>query len=471
VIRVNVYIVTMTIWHPTIQQSKSPKYLAIANAIEDDVNRGRLHPGDRLPPQRELADQLGVTVGTVTRGYAEAERRGLTRGETGRGTFVTSDVAAQDFLTIPNSDSHGFVDLSLVFPLYSEDPDLRSSLKSMAKRSSIQGLLQYQMGKGAMRHREAGVSWLKKTGLKPHVDDILICSGGQHGLTVLLGTLFKPGDRLLVEELTYPGIKQLAAMFEIRLEPVAMDEHGILPEALESVCTRERVKGLYTISTLQNPTTATLSDKRREQIASICERHGLWIIEDDCYALTMQDPPLPLYTYAAERTFFICSLSKTVAAGLRTAFLLAPRKQVKRLESAITHTIWMASPILAELAAMWIEDGTADAVLDRKRVEALARNSIAEQCLKGIDYRTNPTSYFIWVDLPDPWTGRDLQQEALSQGVGLVSVEQFLIGNAALPRGTRLALSAPPSREALTRGLTIIADILSAPPSRPAMIF
>lgn len=78
----------MTIWHPDIHGDSGPRYIAIADVIERDVKRGRLEPGTRLPTHRELADLLGVTVGTVTRGYAEAARRGLLRGETGRGTYV-----------------------------------------------------------------------------------------------------------------------------------------------------------------------------------------------------------------------------------------------------------------------------------------------------------------------------------------------------------------------------------------------
>lgn len=461
----------MTIWLPTRLKDETPKYLAIALAIEEDVREGRLSPGDRLPPQRDLADRLGITVGTVTRGYAEAERRGLVRGEVGRGTFVAPDVAARDFLSLHDDKDSDFVDLSLVFPLYSEDPDLRASLIKMSKRSSIEGLLQYQLGRGMLKHREAGARWVGRAGLEPNVDDILICSGAQHALTVLLGSLFKPGDKLLVEELTYPGIKQLAAMLQIRLEPVSMDEHGILPDALEAACGRDGVRGLYTIPSMQNPTTATLPDHRRRKIAALCKKHQVLIIEDDCYLMTMEDPPLPLFAYAPEITFFVSTLSKSVGAGLRTAFLIAPKEYVKRVESAITHTIWMASPILAELAAMWIEDGTAETVMKRKQAEARVRNSIAESCLKGLTYRTKATSYFIWLELPEPWTTAALEREALARKVSLVSAEQFLVGNGPVPRATRVSLTAPRTRDALARGLRAIAEILSGSPGIPNMIF
>jgi DNA-binding transcriptional MocR family regulator len=384
---------------------------------------------------------------------------------------VASDVASKDFLSIHDDKDSDFVDLSLVYPLYSEDPDLRASLRKMSNRPSIERLLQYQVGKGMLKHREAGARWVGRAGLEPNVDDILICSGAQHALTVLLGALFNPGDKLLVEELTYPGIKQLAAMLQIRLEPVPMDEHGMLPDALEVACSRDGVKGLYTIPSVQNPTTATLPDNRRHEIAAVCRKHRVRIIEDDCYLMTLENPPLPLFAYAPEITFFISTLSKTLAAGLRTAFLVAPKEYVKRLESAITLTVWMASPILAELAAMWIEDGTAEVVMKRKQAEARVRNGIAESCLKGIDYRTKATGYFIWLELPEPWTASALEREALTRKVGLVSTEQFLVGNAPAPRAARVSLTGPRTREALSRGLRTIAEILSGSPSIPSMIF
>ncbi|MFH1117636.1 MAG: PLP-dependent aminotransferase family protein [Pseudomonadota bacterium] len=364
-----------------------------------------------------------------------------------------------------------FVDLSHAFPLYSEDPDLRTSLIRMSKSPSIERLLQYQLGRGMPKHREAGVRWAGRAGLEANVDDVLICSGAQHALTVLLVTLFKPGDRLAVEELTYPGIKQLASMLQIRLEPVAVDEHGIVPEALAATCARDGVKGLYTIPGMQNPTTATLPEGRRHEVAAVCEKHNVLIIEDDCYLMTLEDPPLPLFAYAPNLTFFVSSLSKAVAAGLRTAFLIAPKEYVKRLESAVTHTIWMASPILAELAAMWIEDGTAELAMRRKQAEARVRNAIADSCLKGLTYRSKETGYFIWLELPEPWTSGALEREALARKVGLAMAEQFFVGNGPVPRGTRVSLTAPHTREALTRGLKVIAEILSGPPSLPNMIF
>src|SRR5688572_641680 len=94
----------MTMWLPRLESRRGPKYRAIADAIDEDVQTGALRAGARLPPHRELADQLGVTVTTITRAYTEAARRGLTSGHVGRGTFIRGNGADEGALETPPFD-------------------------------------------------------------------------------------------------------------------------------------------------------------------------------------------------------------------------------------------------------------------------------------------------------------------------------------------------------------------------------
>ena len=108
----------MTIWTPRLGQSTAPRYVAIADAIAHDIGSGALQPGDRLPTHRHLAKAVGVTVGTVTRGYAEAERRGLTVGEVGRGTFVRRDDSDDTRRwAVGSRDDQRVIDLALGRPV------------------------------------------------------------------------------------------------------------------------------------------------------------------------------------------------------------------------------------------------------------------------------------------------------------------------------------------------------------------
>src|SRR5262245_44750499 len=112
----------MTIWTPDVSAHRGPRYIAIADALAADIRSSRLSPGDRLPTHRELAYQLGVTVGTITRAYSEAERRGLIGGEVGRGTFVRSDLTLRrptpDVSVVPVAPSgdRSMIEFSVNFP-------------------------------------------------------------------------------------------------------------------------------------------------------------------------------------------------------------------------------------------------------------------------------------------------------------------------------------------------------------------
>ncbi len=167
-------------------------YLGLADAIMADVERGALKSGDRLPTHRDLAEALGVTVGTVTRGYAEAARRGLVRGEVGRGTVVAlGQDGAAPWWGRDDADPER-IDLGLVTGMYGLDPDLAAGLRELAGRGDVQELLRYQPSRGMARHREAGAEWLKHYGLSVDPERVLVTSGGQHALVVLFSVLFRP---------------------------------------------------------------------------------------------------------------------------------------------------------------------------------------------------------------------------------------------------------------------------------------
>jgi DNA-binding transcriptional MocR family regulator len=298
-------------------------------------------------------------------------------------------------------------------------------------------------------------------------DNILVTCGAQHALTVILSTLCKPGDRVLTEALTYPVFKKLAAQLQLRLVPVAMDKEGLIPEDLDAACSKNNVRVLYTIPTIHNPTNACLSEERRTNIALIAQKHDLWIIEDDCYALAMPNRPIPLFNLAPERTCFIAGLSKFLGGGLRIGFLAAPRRVLGDLSMAVTNTTWMASPLTAEIVTKWIEDGKADSIIQIRRKNAEERNHIAAECLKGFDYQGYQNSYFIWLNLPEPWSGENFEKEALNRGIGLAAAERFIVGQTPLPKAVRVSLFGPRNPVHLQKGLITIKDILNGIPGTP----
>ncbi len=457
----------MTIWTPDLRQRRGPRYRAIAEAVADDIARGALREGARLPTHRDLAAALGVTVGTVSRGYAEAQRRGLVTGEVGRGTFVRRERSRGLDLEMPARGEAPLVDLSLNFPVGDlEDRELSRTLVALGRMRDLARLLEYLPHAGMPRHREAGAAWIGRSGLEARPGQVVVCCGAQHGLAIALHALTAPGDLVLAENLTYPVFKTLAALQRLKVQGIAMDEHGIVPDSLEAACRGGAAKALYCIPTIQNPTACVMPEARRKRIAAIARTHGLAIIEDDIYGLLPAERPLPLARYAPEITVYVTSLSKTLAPGLRIGYLWAPKTLFERMIPAIASTTWMASPLAAEIAARWIEDGTADAILRKKRALAAERQRLAARLLKTSGAGAHPSGYHVWLPLPEPWRGESFASRLRERGVAVTPAEVFLAGGGKAPAAVRLCLGAARTTDRLESALRTVADTLEGAPHR-----
>jgi DNA-binding transcriptional MocR family regulator len=449
----------MTIWLPTLSDRNGPRYRAIAEAIAEAVAAGALPPGSRLPTQRELAERLGVTVGTVSRAYAEAARTGLVSGEIGRGTFVRRRAADE-----PDEDGGATIDLAQNHPpdpvSRPERAALAASLAALTGAADLGRLLAYPAAGGNPEDREAGAAWIARAGVEATADRVLVCTGSQHGLTVVLATLLRPGDLLLTEALTYAGLKSVAGLLHLRVSGVSIDAHGLRPDAFEQACRRGNPRALYVIPTQHNPTTAVMPLERRREIAAIAERHGVAIVEDDVHGLLPESRPVPLAALAPDRTCFLTSTSKTLAPGLRIAYVLAPAPLVPSLTDSLRATTWAVAPLTAAIASSWIVSGTADAILAARRREARARQGLAREALAGADFDAQPEAYYLWLRLPEPWRRDTFAAVLQARGVALTSADAFAVGRDPAPHAVRLCLGAVRSREALGRGLGLVADVL-----------
>lgn len=449
-----------TMWCPAINQSELPRYQAIADALGEDVRKGVLPAGTRLPTMRALAEVLGVTLGTVHRAYGLAEKRGLISREVGRGSFIRADSHLGGEL-----DEEDLLDLTLNRP-----PDirveetLRRALIEMGREADLSGMLDYGESQGQARHRRVLGRWLAHHGADFEAENLIVTSGAQQALTVTLAALSQPDDRLLVEELTYPGIKSLARIFGLRLEAVALDEGGLRPDSLARHLSEDRGRVfLYCMPNAQNPTTATLDDERRKEIAKLARDHSVIIIEDDVSPRFTRHSLPPLATLYPERSIYISSLSKTMAPGLRIGALAAPSGLLADLLAAAQTTNWMAPPLMAELACRWIEDGTAD-ILEQERNRVIARlKAIARTALSGLGCRDAPDNPNLWLPLGARWQGVDIAGLAKSRGILVAPAEDFAINAGAAQPALRLSLSET-REEKLAHGLDLLAHLISEGP-------
>ena len=449
----------MTIKLPPRGQRSGPIYQAIADAIGREIEAGRLKPGGRLPTQRVLARQLGVTLTTITRAYAEAQRRGLLSGEVGRGTFVRP--SAMDI----EGPEQGVLDLAVnaLLPLpYMEE--LADRLAAAVPRSAGARIFGYQQHAGARHNRAAGSAWIGWTGLDAPIDRIVVTGGGQHAILLSLMALAKPGDEILVEEFTYPGITDLAGHLHLRLRTVALDRQGIVPASLDEACRTGRPTALYCISSFQNPTAAFMSEERRREIARVAIEHRLTVIEDDVFGFLAPDVK-PLSSYLPEEQFFyITSTAKSLAPGMRIGYLLAPVSAIERLSISVLRTIVNAPPAMAELATSLITDGVAGRIAEWKRKEIAERQIIATRVLAGLNVQTQPQSPHMWVRLPEPWRTDAFVARARHRGILLNSAESFAVGHETGVQAVRITLGPPATRSALEEGLSEIVKMLTRVP-------
>ena len=463
---VNVFIVPMTIWTPDISERSGPKYLAIAAAVSEAITKGILSAGEKLPPQRNLAYDLGVTLGTVTRAYDEIKRRGLVDGEVGRGTYVLprEGKKSESFFISKPSDSN-LIDFTHATPISGRAGDaLAQTLKSIALEPDLNPLMDYQILSGLKEHLEAGATWLQRCGITASADQVTLTSGAQHGILTTLMSLTKPGDIVLAEELSYPGFIHTARQLGLKPEPVAMDEHGLIPDSLEEAVRRTNARVLYCIPNIQNPTARTMPEHRVREIAQKARTLDLLVMEDDVWGGLNKRETAPLIEHAPERVFHITSLSKAMAGGLRVGYVLSPPEYVEQQRAAVRLSNWMTPPLMAEIARRWIEDGTGEVLANWQAESAGRRLDYAAQAFKGQSISCHPAGHFIWLELPAPWRAADFKSIAEARGVLVPSAESFVVGRQAAPHAVRIGIGTHNANDDTVRkGVDILVDILTSP--------
>lgn len=449
-------------WTPTISDRRGALYQRIADALAADIAAGRLTRGQQLPTHRALAEVLGIDLSTVTRAYSEARARGLVEARVGHGTFVAETVAQAQ----ASASAWATYDLSMNLPPQPLVADLEGritrGIAAIGREGGLAGLLSYREAGGIPAERDAAAQWLRTRIGPADPSRLLICPGTQTVLWLLLGALTAPGDVVLTESLTYPGMKAAAEKAGVRLVGVATDEAGILPDHLNRAIRRYKPKALYLVPTLNNPTTVTMPLVRRKAVAKILRNCGLKLIEDDAYGL-LEPEVVPMAALLPEMTYYAGSLSKCIAPGFRVSLLLTPdESEADRFSNSLRTMVQMTPPLMAGLVARWLRDGSADAIIAAIREEAAARQKLAAQILGKRVFAARPHGHHLWLPLDSHWTPKDFVAHVHRQGLAIVGSDAFAVGGEA-PNAVRVALGAASSRHELGTAIGLLATALDAP--------
>ncbi len=463
----------MTGWTPAIHAASGPKYLAIAQSLADAIEAGVLAPGDRLPPQRALADTLGLDLTTVTRAYGEAQRLGLIEGNGRRGSYVKAKAKAppSNYAQDPgdtgmNAPPEGFGGtLAQAF---------RNSASALLSTDIGAGPLQYQRSGGAPSARRAGADLLAARGIPCSEDTVLVAAGGQNALHAILSAEFSTSDTLAVCAHAYPGLLALARRFGVRLLVIPSDDDGMDPAALDAVCASGDVRGVYLVPTNDNPTTITMPPARREALAAVIEKHALLLIEDDAYGWLPDQPLPPISTLAPSRSWHIASVSKALTPGLRVAWLRAPDVAgAWRLAADMHETAIMAPPLNAAVVTDWVRSGLFHTLIGEVRTEARLRQALVRECLPAAAYRAQDYGYHMWVEVPGDLDVRHLcdvlREHRLPAIPGTAFATAFAADKSAPgPSAMRVSVGGAISHDDLRRGLGLLAALIG--PQAPRKI-
>jgi DNA-binding transcriptional MocR family regulator len=466
IVTVKSNIVTMTNWIPSLAVDR-PRYVAIADAIAADLAEGKLKTGDRLPPQRELAWRLGVTVGTITRAYQEAERRGLLSGEVGRGSYLKDPARSRSALPNVLATEPGVLQMHIAAPPRVHlTVDLDLAFREITSDRMRLRHLDYGPATGAQPYREMGVDWLRRCGVEVSSAEIVVTAGAHAALIACLAATLRPGDHLLAEPLTYPTLLPIARLLGLQLHALEMDEQGMIPASLEQALDITDARVLYVVPTLHNPTTTTLTAERRQTIAAIAKRHGLTIIEDDIFRLlAVAPPPDTIHALAPERTYYITSLSKTVAPGLRVGFVATPPGAAEPLALQQMIAGSRVASLTAEMARLWMAKGAAERILTDIRNELAMRRLIALNVLGGRNPSCAPGAMFLWLPLPDHWRAGEFARATEARGIRVTPGSAFAVGRRANDQAVRICFGLVEDRDALKEGLQKLDRLLGEGPA------
>lgn len=421
-----------------------PIYKQVADFIKDEIIAGRYPRGGRLPATRELAEQMGLNRATILAAFSLLEHQRLIRSYVGRGSFVVgkpSDPPSPGAPDVINFAS-GRTRSDLV-PL----EWFRLTVEEVLAQDDLAGLLQLGSTYGYAPLRRYLLDQARAAGLAGEDDEVLITSGCQQALDLLLRAFLAPGDAVAVEDPVYPGLKQLFESAGIRLIGVPVQERGLSLEHLHRAIERERTKMVIVTPEFQNPTGATLALEDRTRLVEMVQRAGLLLVENDTYAgLRYRGEELPpLKKLGGGDVVLLRTFSKVSFPGMRVGWVLGPRPLLARLAEVKRHSDLHTDNLSQAVMFRFAESGRLEAHLERLRAAGAEQLSVLLKSLKkhmpeGTVWTEPEGGMNVWLWLPDGLDSAAAADRAAREGVAFLHGRYFEVARSARS-GLRLSFT------------------------------
>jgi DNA-binding transcriptional MocR family regulator len=338
---------------------------------------------------------------------------------------------------------------------------IREALVNSATEEAIDLLFSHSYSQVDDEVRAQFVKLLAMSNIHTSSENLVLTSGAQHALSIIIAGLSEPGDIILTEQLSYPGIQATASRLHRRqVIGIEMDDQGIIPEQLELVCARYKPRFLLTVPNLHNPTGITVPESRREEIVAVARKYDLIIIEDDVYCHLTETPPKAYVSMAPDMTCYVSSMTKSIASGLRTGTIVAPEEYVRRLSATLQSSIWMIAPLMARVNSHLIESGQLPKIFKEERIEIAKRQNLARDIFKDFICSANLEAPYLWLTLPESWTSVEFTEAAQSLDIGVLPSWIFAINKDIAPEAVRITLTGISDINILKQTLESLAELL-----------
>lgn len=426
--------------------SDIPLYRQLADYIRNLIDAGEVNAGDRLPPTRELAIQIGLNRTTISAAYAALEADGLIKGEVGRGSFVcgaparksqpidwsatltharvSSARASRDSVRIDFSSSRPSSDL---FPL----DEFQACCREVLESSELPRLLQVGSPGGYEPLRRYLLDRAIGDGFAHSSDGILVTNGCQQGIDLLRRALVRPGDKVAVEEPVYPGLRNAFLESGAELIGLAMARDGVdlnsLRAALDS-----GAKLVVLTPSFQNPTGATIPESHRQPLIAMIRAAGAVLIENDLYSeLRYQGDAAPRLKAYHPDVILLGSFSKIAFPGARVGWIVGPKPVIARAtelkQVADLHTDQLSQAFLLRFAESGALARHVDRVIAAGREKLRVLSRACARHLRNCSYTIPDGGMNLWVELPPVLESAALRSLAQQSGVDFLPGRYFSI--------------------------------------------
>lgn len=474
------------------RESKTPIYIQIRNHIRSMIFDGELPPGYVLPPERKLAEYLGINRSTVLNSYRELKSDGIVESHVGKGTVVlshltnvssdapkyspplwrqyfsqsgerSSDPLLKELLEIANRRDI----ISFAAGISSLDTDPVECLRGIEEELITQPehfALKHTPTEGFPSLRENISLLMQKRGIQCTPEQIMVLSGSQQGIDIAGRVFIDPGDVVVVEEPSFFSALNIFQAAGARIVGVPVDDKGMNIDILEHVTQRYRPKFIYTMPTYQNPSGISMSLERRKHLLEIAYSKKILIIEDDPYGdLRYEGNRLPSLKELDKYGYviYLSTFSKILFPGIRVGWLVAPKPVVTQFGNIKQLCDLHANSISQWIVDRFLSSGNLDAHIKRLCGQYCIKrnimiNSLLEDPVEGLEWNKPLGGFYLWCKLPSRVPSMTLMVKASENGVAYVPGSAFYQAN----RGEnyiRLNFTYP-SEEDIRMGIKILKD-------------